>query len=518
MKILYFLAHPKSIGGAMKVLLTQAHIMQMHDNQVKVVIQNDDSDTHIPEYEELCEKYGLEYDAAKYPIATCMENIDILACMNSYKVVKNIVDAYKPDLIHSVQINTIVEYVARELDIPHLMNIYQISEGMFNIKWLNVLPRYQSGDSYFYCNQWKQGLGIESECIRVAYDNKNKYISRKYKNANDKIEFINIALVTEHKRQFEIIKFIEKCKNNGYIVHINFLGNNKNDYAEKCEEYVRNHNLDEEVTFTGQVLGVESYLRQADLMIHASTCESYPGVIVEAMANRVPVLVTPVAGIPELVKNEENGFLTKGYTYYDLYEAFENYVACVETEKIGEIVDNAYDTYRRNHTYNVIYVALNNYYQRLLSVDIMRNNDFSEMKNNIEKIVGFGKKIEIEYCSLETQKNLWLIYHIKQIIDENKYCKAMIWGAGHFGKIAIEWCELLALNVVEILDSFKEGEFKGYSIKKPTVEVITEADILFLAMANIEACEKNIILIENAGKIRNKDYFLVSNNPCIQRL
>lgn len=518
MKLLYFLAHPDSMGGANKVMLTQAYIMRMHGNQVRAVIQNDDENKHIPEYEKICNLYELEYVSAQFPIATCIENIDIFGSANKYESIKKIVIDYSPDLIHSLQLNTVVEYIARELRFPHIMNIYQISEGMFNIKWLDVFPRYHSGDSYFYCNKWKQGLGIESRCIRVAYDeHKNtsdfKVIEKKI---SDRIELINIGVFTEYKRQLEIIKFVDKCKKNGYMVHISFLGKIQGGYAKECKEYVKSHDLDSEVTFTGFVVDIEKYLRRADLMVHASTSESYPGVVVEAMANRVPVLVTPVAGIPELVNDKVNGFLSNGYSANDLYDAFERYIAFRKYKKIDAIIDAAFETYVSNHTYDVAYKALNDYYLAILHNSINYHQAFSKMKDIYDTIIHFGKTAGIRCYSEEVQKNLWFIYHIKQIVDEKKYFTAVIWGAGHFGRIALEWCELMSLKVIGFIDSVKEGDYEGYCIDKPTTETITMADVLFLAIGSVEACAENIKLIEEAGKIRNVSYFLISNNPCIQ--
>ena len=115
MKVLYFLAHPESMGGAITVLMKQASIMQKHGYQVLVVIQNDKENNHIPEYEYMCELYCLESISAQYPIATCIEQLDICGCMNAYENVNSIVKDFMPDLIHSIQLNITVEYVARKL-------------------------------------------------------------------------------------------------------------------------------------------------------------------------------------------------------------------------------------------------------------------------------------------------------------------------------------------------------------------------------------------------------------------
>lgn len=518
MRILYFLAHPNSIGGAMKVLMTQAYIMQTHGNCVRVVIQNNDEGKHIPEYEKLCNMYGLDYVTAQYPIATCIENIDILKSLDHYGEVKELIENFLPDIVHSVQLNTIVEYVTRELGIPHLMNVYQVSEGMFNIKWMDIFPRYHCGDTIFFSEKWRAGLGIESRCISSGYEMQTppKLENKTIRRTTDAIELINIAHLTEYKRQMEIIKFVEKCKLEGYNVHINMIGSDEGQYAQDCKVYVKENNLDREVSFTGSILNIEDYLSNADLMVHISISESYPTVFIMAMCYHVPVLTAPTAGIPEVIKDGVNGFLTAGYTYNDLFEAFKRYIFVREKGKIGILIKNAYETYLLNNTYDAIYKGLNEYYRKMLSDKTDKAERFSSIGNTFNLIINYGKNIGIEYCMEETKAHLWFIYHIKDIITQNGYRTAKIWGAGHYGKVAIEWCKILSLNIVGIIDSFKEGDYDGYRIERPSLEKILDADVVFLAIANVHACEQNIKLLEKAGKKRNVDYFLMCNNPCFQ--
>jgi hypothetical protein len=413
-------------------------------------------------------------------------------------------------------LNITVEYVARELGIPHLMNIYQISTGMFHIRWLDVFPQYHSGDSEYYCKQWRDGLGIESRCIRVPYRREVMGVSRIEKTSSNRIELISIAVFASHKRQLEILRFIEKCKKNGFLVHISFLGSDKGKYADKCREYVENHGLSEEVTFEGLVMGVEKYLCKSDLMVHASTCESYPGVIVEAMGNRIPVLATPVAGVPELLEDGVNGFLTKGYSADDLYETFERYIAFRNEGRMEDIINCAYDTYLTNHTYEVTFQKLNEYYRYILTNQKKNENRFLKIIDSVERVLRFGKEIHIDSYSKETKSLLWFLYHIKQTVDEQRYHTAAIWGAGFFGDVAIEFCKILSLQLTDIMDTFQTGEKVGIPISKPSAEIISNVDVVFLAMADFDACEENSIFIEKAGKIRNKNYFLMCNNPCIQ--
>jgi hypothetical protein len=294
------------------------------------------------------------------------------------------------------------------------------------------------------------------------------------------------------------------------------LGENKGKYADKCREYVENHGLHEEVTFEGLVLDVEKYLFKSDLLIHASTCESYPGVIVEAMGNHVPVLATPVAGVPELLADGVNGFLTRGYSADDLYEAFDRYISFRNENRLENIINRAYDTYLANHTYEVSYQKLNVYYQCIINSSLECKKLFDNIKRSFDKVIKFGNEINTDLYSGKIKESIWFLYHIKKLVEDKNYRTAIIWGAGNMGSIAIEYCKILSLRITGIMDSYKTGEKDGIEISKPSKEMVEKTDVVFLAMVDIEACEENSLLIEESGKIRNVNYFLICNNPCIQ--
>jgi len=511
MKILYFLAHPESIGGASKVLMMQAYIMHKYDHTVKIIIPNDINGSHIVEYEILCNRYGLQYDASYYSIATCIEQIDILKDFECYKHIKELIYSWSPDIVHSVQINTAVEYIARELSIPHLMNIYQISKGMFNIRWMDVFPQFHSCDSLFFCKQWEKGLEVESRCIRVAYE--SNYLPKSNITDNGTYSFICIASFLEHKNQLTILRAFDNCIKQGFNFHITFVGDDRSKYGEMCHEFVKSNSLESRVTFTGMVVDVEKYLCQSDLLIHISSCESYPGVLVEAIANRVPVLTTAVGGIPELFIDEQNCFLIKGYDIDSLTNGLERYFKYVKENKLENIVDSAYQMYIENHTFESIYKDLSKYY-----LDMQKNyhSDCTVLKKNISMIKRYINDIGIDLYSEECKKSIWYLFHIKRIIDENRVNSATIWGAGVFGEVAMEWCRVLGIQVTNILDTYKTGYFHGIEIVYPEDITIRESEVIFLAMSNMRFCEDNMRIIEKTGKVRNQDYFLVCNNPCIQ--
>ena len=153
-KIFFFLDFSNMVGGSNKVLLTQAYIMRQRGYQVRMVIPVQEDVKPIEECDEICRKYGLEIIEACYTVATCLENIDILKALGDYKEIVRLLEIDRPDLIHSEQLNIAVEFAARELRIPHLMNIYPVDEEEFNLNWMKIFPQYHSADSCLFSRRW----------------------------------------------------------------------------------------------------------------------------------------------------------------------------------------------------------------------------------------------------------------------------------------------------------------------------------------------------------------------------
>ena len=63
------------------------------------------------------------------------------------------------------------------------------------------------------------------------------------------------------------------------------------------------------VHFTGELGDVSPALQAADLLVLNSSDEPFGLVLVEAMASGTPVLATRVGGVPEIVTDQENGWL-----------------------------------------------------------------------------------------------------------------------------------------------------------------------------------------------------------------
>jgi N-acetyl-alpha-D-glucosaminyl L-malate synthase BshA len=77
----------------------------------------------------------------------------------------------------------------------------------------------------------------------------------------------------------------------------------------KVERLIDRLDLRRNVTLTGYRNDVPNLLRCADMLVLCSETESAPLTLLEAMSTGLPVIATKVGGVPEIVRDGENGYL-----------------------------------------------------------------------------------------------------------------------------------------------------------------------------------------------------------------
>jgi len=82
---------------------------------------------------------------------------------------------------------------------------------------------------------------------------------------------------------------------------------------KNLEKLVEELNLENYVTFIGKIPNEEvpKYMMISDVFVLPSLSEGLPITILEAMASGLPIVATKVGGLPEIVRERENGFLVE---------------------------------------------------------------------------------------------------------------------------------------------------------------------------------------------------------------
>lgn len=82
-------------------------------------------------------------------------------------------------------------------------------------------------------------------------------------------------------------------------------------HREALMEEVGKAGVSERVVFAGMRKDVPQLLAASDIFVLPTLTEALPTVLAEAMAARLPLIASRVGGIPEMITNGQNGFLTE---------------------------------------------------------------------------------------------------------------------------------------------------------------------------------------------------------------
>jgi glycosyltransferase involved in cell wall biosynthesis len=166
-------------------------------------------------------------------------------------------------------------------------------------------------------NQWQKikivHCGLEPEFF-------NEY--KKIKNNTNNI--VCIGRLCEQKGQILIVEALNLLKMKNIDFHLTLVGDGE--MRTDIEDKINQHKLDEHVSITGWMSSdrVKEEILKAKFTILPSFAEGLPVVIMESMSLEIPVISTFIAGIPELIKHEENGWLVAAGDVTGLATALEN--------------------------------------------------------------------------------------------------------------------------------------------------------------------------------------------------
>lgn len=511
---MYFLDYGQSFGGAANTLLQQAILMKKAGLKITIVISDYLNKNLEDGYLHVCNINEISWIQLTYPICSHTEDIDIISVIENYDSVKAKIEELKPDILHSVQINPIVELISRELKIPHIMNIYQLSPDFFSVRYIDIFPHYHVCDSYYFAKKWNRYLGTESICIRttVSKDDKPRFL-KNFKNKY--FNYMCVGSLYERKNQFEVIKAFHKALQYGIKGNLLIYGYYEGTYGDKCKNYIIEHRLDKHIILKGFCADMLKEYQKNDVLICGSTIESYPNVISEALANGLIIISTPVAGVPEIIKDHYNGYLCKGFTSNDILEKIIEFFNECHLSVVNEMSNNAIETFEKYHSEEVITNELLKYYNGLIG----KNNEkgkisIDDLKKEFDCILSiYNKNMDNFIDKNSVSKKLWYIYHIMDIISTKilKEKKQLyIWGTGKYGIIVRDIINTFWRNIkiTGYIDSYKKGFFDGYEIVSP-VEVINN-DRVIIIIAAINGQEEMIRELNKEKKVFNSEYFILS--------
>lgn len=147
-----------------------------------------------------------------------------------------------------------------------------------------------------------------------------------------------VGRLCEQKGQLLLVEAAQRVAAKGIDFELVLAGDGE--MRQEVEALIARHDLASRVRITGWISSdqVREEILAARGMVLPSFAEGLPVVIMEAMALRRPILTTYVAGIPELVRPGENGWLFPAGSVEALAATLEDFLATPSSvlERMGE--------------------------------------------------------------------------------------------------------------------------------------------------------------------------------------
>ncbi len=236
-----------------------------------------------------------------------------------YKSTKKAIEEFEPDIIHAHDIKAsvmaslicgkkikIISHIhgnhenMRKVNIKTLMFNY-CSKNFSKVIWVSQ----SAFDNYIFKDKVK-----EKSIILYNVINKKEIIDS-IENDDSECELFDIIYLgrlTYAKNPERLIKIIKNIKAKGCNIKVALVGTGE--LYENIKELIEDFGLNENVRLFGYVTNPYKILNNSKMLVMTSRYEGTPMVALEAMALGKPIICTPTDGLKDIVKQNENGYLS----------------------------------------------------------------------------------------------------------------------------------------------------------------------------------------------------------------
>jgi glycosyltransferase involved in cell wall biosynthesis len=137
--------------------------------------------------------------------------------------------------------------------------------------------------------------------------------------------------LVSYKGLFTLLKSWEQvCKEHGNASLLLVGGGSLDIYncEDDLRDYVQGNNLQDCVSFIGEVQNVSHYLQAADIFVFPTEKEAFGISLIEAMACGLPVISTDIGGLKDILEHQYNGLVVQSKDCQHLFQALEALITC----------------------------------------------------------------------------------------------------------------------------------------------------------------------------------------------
>lgn len=165
---------------------------------------------------------------------------------------------------------------------------------------------------------------IPKDKLLVIYNPSSTFKPENTKNYNKKIvKVLFMGRMGERKGIYDLINAVKLIKDIDFILNLYGDGD-----VAKIKELVEKENLQRLITVNNWVVHskINEIYENSDIMVLPSYAEGLPMSLLEAVGKGLAVISTKVGGIPEIVKNGENGYLVEAGDVVTLSERLKELI------------------------------------------------------------------------------------------------------------------------------------------------------------------------------------------------
>ncbi|MCK5822385.1 MAG: glycosyltransferase family 4 protein [Bacteroidales bacterium] len=306
-------------------------------------------------------KSELFYKAVKSNIPTISIKVSNFSFLNPFKILK-ISRLFKNHLINTVILNLPSDLKAAGMaaKIAGVNNIIYRRGSAIPVKnsFLNrFLFKKIITEVIVNSNETKNTLNaknpnmIEAKKIKLVYNGidlkkYDKTTSKIYTKSNNEIILGSAGRLSKQKAQNYLIDIAKKLKSKNINFKLLIAGDGE--LNNELRTYAKKLKVENEVVFLGFVENIKSFMNSIDVFLLTSLWEGFGYVIVEAMACNKPTVAFNVSSNPEIIADNETGFLIDDFNIDEFTSKIELLINDNELrEKFGnkarEIVEKRFE-------------------------------------------------------------------------------------------------------------------------------------------------------------------------------
>lgn len=167
---------------------------------------------------------------------------------------------------------------------------------------------------------------------------------------NSKFNILYLGAISKSKGFLRVLEIFNSLDNNlREKIHLNVIGEFvRSSEFDHFNKFIEEKRLSKYITFHGQKSGTEKWRLIASnrLLIHLTNFDGQPLTIIEAMSIGIPTIATKVGAIPEMIYNNNNGFLIQDN------DEVKDIITKLLIKKINYklICENSYSTFQNHFT------------------------------------------------------------------------------------------------------------------------------------------------------------------------